>query len=82
MNCCYESTVNAIPCSIDQDFKFYNTKRWPHTINPKDIEKYLQNGFTHFKICSRGDSPEILLYKICKYLVKPEFFEDIYFSIL
>lgn len=79
---CYESIENTPYCKIDQTFKFYNTQRWSTTINPKDIDLYLNNNFLHFKLASRGDSKEILLYKICKYLVKPEYFEDIYFSIL
>lgn len=81
LNC--SETVNHTPkCLIDKNFKFYNAKRWPTTINPEDIDKYVDNGFYHFKLAGRGDDKEILLYKICKYFVKPEFFEDIYFSIL
>lgn len=81
LNC--SETFNHTPkCLIDKNFKFYNTKHWPTTINPEDIDIYLDKGFQHFKLSGRGDDKEILLYKICKYFVKPEFFEDIYFSIL
>lgn len=79
---CNETCQHTAPCLIDHNFSFYNTKRWPTTINPEDIDYYLQNNFIHFKISGRGESKEILLYKICKYFVKPEYFEDIYFSLL
>lgn len=79
---CKESIEHTPNCLIDPNFKFYNTKRWPVTINPEDIDTYLKKGFCHFKLAGRGDDKEILLYKICKYLVRPEYFEDIYFSIL
>lgn len=79
---CYETIDHTPKCLIDKNFKFYNTKLWPTTINPEDIDKYLEKGFQHFKISGRGDDKEILLYKICKYFIKPDFFEDIYFSVL
>lgn len=69
-------------CTIDHDFVFYNTKRWPITINSEDIDKYISMGFQHFKLCSRNDPLPVFAYKLYKYLVKPEFFEDIYFLTL
>lgn len=80
---CYETVEFTNNCPIQNKFfKLYNTKNQPTTINPEDIDKYIENDFYHFKIASRGDNKQILLYKICKYLIKPEYFEDIYFSIL
>ncbi len=79
---CNETCEHTFPCLIDHNFSFYNTKRWPTTINPEDIDYYLKEGFVHFKLSGRGDTKEILLYKICKYFIKPEFFDDIFFSLI
>lgn len=79
---CNETCGHTYPCLIDHNFSFYNSKRWPTTINSEDIDKYLNNNFIHFKLSGRGEKKEILLYKICQYFVKPEFFEDIFFSLL
>lgn len=80
---CYETKQFTNKCPIqDNFFKLYNTSKWSTTINPNDIDKYVNNGFYHFKLSSRGDDKQILLYKICSYLIKPEYFADIYFSIL
>lgn len=78
----HESTCFNNNCFIDHDFSFINTKRWPNTITPELIPQYLDNNFIHFKIVGRGESRNIFLYNLCKYLVKPEFFEDIYFSLI
>ena len=48
------------------------------TINPEDIDKYLDNGFCHFKLCSRGDIPPIMALKMAQYLAKPEFVDDVF----
>lgn len=79
---CNETCDHTCPCLIDHNFSFYNTKRWPTTINPEDIDEYLDKNFIHFKLAGRGEQKEILLYKICKYFIKPNFFDDIYFSII
>ena len=81
-NCAYESSIFEHPCPIDTAFSFVNMKNNPITIAPNQIELYLQNGFHHFKLAGRGDSKEIVLYKICQYFVRPDFFEDIYFNII
>ena len=65
-------------CTIDHDFIRYNAKRWPVTIGPEHIDKYLENGYQHFKLCSRGDQKAILALKIIPYLVKPEYVEDVF----
>lgn len=65
-------------CTIDHDFMLYNVNKWPMTIKPEDIDKYIENGFCHFKLCSRGDEPPIIAYKIAKYLAKPEYIDDVY----
>lgn len=79
---CSETCDHTFPCLIDHNFSFYNSKRWPTTINPEDIDIYLNNNFIHFKLSGRGEKKEILLYKICKYFIKPEYFDDIYFSLI
>lgn len=79
---CNETCGHTYPCLIDHNFSFYNTQKWPTTINPEDIDNYIKNGFIHFKLSGRGEKKEILLYKICKYFIKSEYFEDIYFSLL
>jgi hypothetical protein len=80
---CYESKKFTNKCPIqDTFFKFYNTSQWETTIKPDEIDKYINNNFLHFKLASRGDDKSILLYKICQYLVKPEYFSDIYFAIM
>ena len=71
--------INNFECPIDWRFARYNTKRWPTTINPEDIDFYIRQGFTHFKMAGRGNTPIFLYYKICKYLVKPEYFDDLFF---
>lgn len=79
-NYSYQLDVNNdFECPIDWRFARYNTKRWPTTINPEDINYYLKQGFVHFKIAGRGNDVIFLYYKICKYLVKPEYFDDIFF---
>ena len=79
---CEESCIYDVNCPVDQNFTFYNTKRWPTTITPELIDTYIEKNFNHFKLCSRGDKISITLYKICKYLIKPEYFDDIYFQIM
>ena len=78
----HESICFNNKCQIDHDFSFINTKNWPTTITPDLIPQYLNNNFIHFKIVGRGESRNIFLYTLCKYLVKPKFFEDIYFSLI
>lgn len=80
----YESEFQFLTkyCTIDHDFTFFNTKRWPITITSELIEDYLNQGFSHFKLCSRNDKDIVFIYKLYKYLVKPNFFEDIYFLTL
>lgn len=78
----HESSCFNNKCCIDHDFTFINTKNWPTTITPELIPQYLNNNFIHFKIVGRGESRNILLYNLCKYFIKPEFFEDIYFSLI
>lgn len=80
---CYESKKFTNKCPIqDTFFKFYNMSQWSTTIRPNDIDIYVENNFLHFKLAGRGDDKNILLYKICQYLVKPEYFSDIYFAII
>lgn len=64
-------------CTIDHDFMFFNARLWPMTILPEHIDNYIDNGFVHFKLCSRGDNPPLLMYKIIPYLVKPEYVSDV-----
>lgn len=80
-NSCYlqrsdESVLLKDYCTIDHDFMGYNTKRWPISINPEHIDKYINNGFVHFKLCSRGDNPILLMYKTIQYLIKPQYIES------
>ena len=75
-----EATVEPVQCPVDWRFNSYNRARWPITINPDDIPKYLELGFQHFKIEGRGASTIPLFYRICKYLIKPAYFEDIFFK--
>lgn len=63
-------------CTIDHDFMLYNARRWPVSINYDSIDDYINRGYCHFKVCSRGDNPNILILKIIQYLVKPEFVLD------
>lgn len=70
-----ENTVLGNYCTIDHDFMGYNTYRWPMSINPEDINLYIDNNFVHFKLCSRGDSSTLLMYKTIKYLIKPQYIE-------
>ena len=65
-------------CPIDHDFMLYNTRHWPITINPEDIDLYLDEGYCHFKLCSRGDSEPIISLKIAQYLAKPEYVDDVF----
>lgn len=65
-------------CTIDHDFMYFNNQRWPVTINPADIDLYLQKGFQHFKLCSRSDLSEMAILKIIFYLVKPEYILDVF----
>lgn len=80
----YESEFKFLNkyCTIDHDFLFFNSKRWPITITPDCIDTYINNGFSHFKLCSRNDKDIVFIYKLYSYLVKPEFFEDMYFITL
>ena len=71
-----ENVVLGNYCTIDHDFMGYNTKRWPMTINPEQIDKYIENNFVHFKLCSRGDQSILLLYKTMLYLIKPQYIES------
>lgn len=77
-----ESCIFKHECPIDDKFSFYNTKHWPTTINPIDIDFYLEQGYSHFKLAGRGEQFPILLNRVLKYFVKPEFFDDIYFQLL
>ena len=63
-------------CMVDQDFTYFNTARWPQTINSEDIDEYVEKGFKHFKITGRGDIPTMTLIKVLKYLVRPEYLDD------
>ena len=39
-------------------------------------------GFSHFKLVGRGTvNFNVIIYRICKYLIKPEFFDDVFFWI-
>ncbi len=71
-----EATLLGNYCTIDHDFMNYNTNKWAITIKPEDINLYLNEGYCHFKLCSRGDIPPALALKIAKYIVKPEFVDD------
>ena len=75
-----EAKVESVDCPVDWRFSYHNKTRWPITINPEDISKYLDLGFQHFKLEGRGASPVPLFYRVCKYLVKPEYFEDVFFK--
>lgn len=75
---CDENCVMGNYCTIDHDFIRYNARTWPMTINPEDIDEYLDNGFCHFKLCSRGDIPPIMALKMAQYLAKPEFVDDVF----
>ena len=70
--CCYIGDY----CTIDHDFIRFNANNWPLTINTEDIDKYIENDFIHFKLCSRGDMSPIVLMKVIPYLVKPQYIED------
>ena len=63
-------------CTIDHDFIRFNANNWPVNISTEQIDKYIENGFIHFKLCSRGDITPILFMKVIPYLVKPEYIED------
>lgn len=63
-------------CTIDHDFMFYNAKKWKVTINTEEIDKYIENGFCHFKLCSRGDMGPVIAIKVIPYIVKPEYVLD------
>ena len=65
-------------CTVDHDFADYNNRTWPMTIKSEDIDTYLQHGFCHFKLCSRGDTDYAIAYKKAQYLAKPEYFTDVY----
>lgn len=71
-----DETCLGTYCTIDHDFSQYNMKRWPMTINPSDIDKYLENGYCHFKICGRWENDIDIAMKLANYMVKPEFVED------
>lgn len=63
-------------CSVDHDFINFNNERWPITIKSSDIDTYINNGFTNFKLCSRGDPTSIMILKTIQYLVKPDYHMD------
>lgn len=63
-------------CTLDHDFLIYNADKWPITIKSEDIDTYLDNGYQHFKLCSRGDPVFTLAFKTIRYLVKPEYWGD------
>lgn len=65
-------------CTIDHDFMLYNVNMWPITIKSNDIDKYIENGYIHFKMCSRGDPDAILAYKMAHYLAKPQYHADVF----
>lgn len=65
-------------CTVDHNFSFYNARTWPITIKPEDIDIYLDNGFCHFKLCSRGDPQWILAYKMATYFALPQYVEDVF----
>lgn len=74
-----ESSFNCSGyCTIDHDFIHYNARTWPVTIKPEDLDEYIENGFIHFKLCSRGDAPSILMLKMAQYLAKPEYVMDVF----
>lgn len=64
-------------CTVDHDFSWYNAKTWPMTIKPEDIDKYIENGFCHFKLCSRGDAFWVIALKMARYLALPEYVDDV-----
>lgn len=65
-------------CTIDHDFMAFNTRNNKYTINPEDIDTYVNEGFCHFKLCSRNDDSAVLAKKIVPYFAKPEFIDDVF----
>lgn len=65
-------------CTIDHDFMLYNVDKWPMTITPDDIDEYINNGYVHFKLCSRGDDTPVIAYKVARYLAKPQYVGDVF----
>ncbi len=63
-------------CTVDHDFSWYNMKTWPITINPEDIDSYINSGFIHFKLCGRWEDKCYIAMKLSKYFVKPEYQDD------
>lgn len=65
-------------CTVDHDFPHYNNMTWPMTIKPEDVDTYLENGFCHFKLCSRGDADYVIGYKVAQYMAKPQYLTDVF----
>lgn len=69
-------------CTIDHDFGQYNMHSWPMTINPEDIDTYLENKYCHFKLCGRYEDKSILCLKFAHYFAKHEFVDDLFIWLL
>lgn len=63
-------------CGVHKYFENFNLYNWPLTINPTDIDKYLENGYQHFKLCGRMTHPILIAYRAIRYLIKPEYWQD------